>query len=107
VEQIDEILHTTYERKKRSPRVGIEGNTPIHISVSVGPINPCVTNTPRRTPPFRQSNFKRRKTARSTYIQGTTTGGASSGSISQVYTPRGGIISTFRMVRHDPTIRLP
>jgi hypothetical protein len=88
VEQIEEILHMTYERKTRGPRVGIEGNTPIHISVSVEPINPCATNTPRRTPPFRQPNFGRRKTTGSTSTQGTTTGGASSGSISQVSTPR-------------------
>ena len=34
VEQIVEILHATYERKTRGPRVGIEGNNPIHINVS-------------------------------------------------------------------------
>jgi hypothetical protein len=66
VEKIEEILHVTYERKTRGLRVGIEGNTPIHISVSVEPINPCATNTPRRTPPFRKPNFGRRKTTRST-----------------------------------------
>jgi hypothetical protein len=87
VEKIEEILCATYERKTRGPRVEIEGNTPIHISVSVEPINPCATNTPRRTPPFRQPNFGRRKTTGSTSTQGTTTGGASSGSISQVSTP--------------------
>jgi hypothetical protein len=78
VEQIEEILRAAYERKTRSPRVGIEGNNPIHINVSVEPINPCVTNTPRRTPPFRQLNFGRRKTKGSTSTQGKTTGGASS-----------------------------
>jgi hypothetical protein len=57
VEQIEEILRTTYERKTRGPRVGREGNNPIHINVSVEPINPCVTNTPKRTPSFRQPKF--------------------------------------------------
>jgi hypothetical protein len=60
--QIEEILHMTYERNMRGPRVEVEGKTPIHISVSVEPINPCVTNIPRRTPPFRQPNLGRRKT---------------------------------------------
>jgi hypothetical protein len=73
----------------------------------VEPINPCATNTPRRTPPFRKPNFGRRKTTRSTSTQGTTTGGASSGSSSQVSTPCGGSSSTFKMAGHDPTIRLP
>jgi hypothetical protein len=88
VEKIEEILCMTYERKTRGPREEVEGNTPIHISVSVEPINPCATNTPRRTPPFRQPNFGRRKTEGSTSTQGTTTGGASSGSSSQISTPR-------------------
>jgi hypothetical protein len=47
----------------------------------VEPINPCVTNTPIRTSPFRQPNFGRRKTIGSTSTQGTTTGGASAESI--------------------------
>jgi hypothetical protein len=97
VEHIEEILHATYERKTRGPRVEIEGNTLIHINVSMEPINPCVTNTPRRTTPFRQLNFGRRKTTRSTTTQGTTTGGTSSGSISQVSTLHRGRSSTFRM----------
>jgi hypothetical protein len=70
VEKIEEILHATYETKTRGPRVGIEGSNPIHINVIVEPINPCVTNTPS----FRQPNFRRRKTARSTLTQGKTTG---------------------------------
>jgi hypothetical protein len=61
-EEVEEILHATYERKMRGPRVGIEGRNPIHINVSVEPINPCATNTPKRTPSFRQPNFRRRKT---------------------------------------------
>jgi hypothetical protein len=107
VEKIEEIMRATYERKMRGPREKVEGNTPIHISVSVEPINPCATNTPRKTPPFRQPNFKRGKIAGSTSTQGTTTGGASLGSSSQVSTPRGGSSSTFKMAGHDPTIRLP
>jgi hypothetical protein len=67
MEQIEEILCVKYERKMRGPREGIEGNTPIHIGVSVEPINPCATNTPRRKPPFRKPNFGRRKTTGSTY----------------------------------------
>jgi hypothetical protein len=62
MEHIEEILHATYERKMRGPRAGIEGNNPIHINVSVEPINPCETITPRRKPPFRKLNFGRRKT---------------------------------------------
>jgi hypothetical protein len=107
VENIEEILHATYERKTRGPREAIEGNTPIHISVSVEPINPCATNTPRRTPPFRQHNLGRRKTEGSTSTQGTKIGGSNLGRNSQLYTPCGGSISTFKMEGHDPTIRLP
>jgi len=106
VEQLEEILCVTYERKMKGPRVGIEGNTHIHISVNVEPINPCATNTPRRTPLFRQPNFRGRKTTGSTFAQGTTTGGTSSTSISQVSTTREGSSSASRMAGHDPTIRL-
>jgi hypothetical protein len=63
VEQIEEILCATYERKTIGLRVGIEGINPIHIDVSVEPINPCATNTPKITPPFRQLNFGRKKIA--------------------------------------------
>jgi hypothetical protein len=87
--------------------MGREGINSIHINVSVEPINPCVTNTPKRTPPFRQPKFRRRQTIGSTSTQGTTNGGVSSGSTSQVSTLQGGSSSSFRMVRHDPTIRLP
>jgi len=107
MEQIEEILCATYERKTRGPREGIEGRNSIHINVIVEPINSCVTNTPKRTPPFRQPNLGRRKTAGSTSTQGTITRGASSGSISQGFTPHGGISSSFRMEGHDPTIKLP
>jgi hypothetical protein len=108
VEQIEEILRATYERKTRGPRTGGEANHLIHINVSVEPINPCATNTPKRTPPFRQPKFGGSLTAGSTSTQGATTGGASSGSTSQVSTPRGeGSSSVFRMAGHDPTIRLP
>ena len=100
-------MHEKYERNTRGPREGIEGRNSIHINVIVEPINSCVTNTPKRTPPFRQPNFWRRKTAGSTSTQGTTTGGASSGIISQVSTLRVGSSSTLSMVGHDPTIRLP
>jgi hypothetical protein len=108
VEQIKEILHATYERKTRGPRMGGEGNHPIHINVSVEPMNPCVTNTPKITLPFRQPKFGGSLTVRSTSTLGATTGGASSGSTSQVSTPReGGSSSIFRMEGQDPTIKLP
>jgi hypothetical protein len=106
VEKIEKILHATYYRKMRGLRKEIKENTPIHISVSVEPVNPCGTNTPRGTPPFRQSNFRRKKTTRSTSTQGKTTGGASSGNISKLYTSHGGSSLAFRMAGHDPTIRL-
>jgi hypothetical protein len=57
VEQIEEILCATYERKIRGPRSGIEGRTPIHININMEPKTPCVTNTREITPSFRQSNF--------------------------------------------------
>jgi hypothetical protein len=107
VEKIEEIIRATYERNTRVPRARREGNNPIHINVNVEPIKPCATNTPKRTPPFRQQKFGGCSTARSTSTHGATTVGASSGSTSQVYTPRGGSSSTFKMARHDPTIRLP
>jgi hypothetical protein len=66
VEKIEEILHATYERKMRGPSEGREGNNPIHIIVSVEPINPCETNTPKRTPSFRQPKFRSSQTTRST-----------------------------------------
>ena len=96
VEKIEEILRATYERKTRGPRVGGEGGHPIHINVSVEPINPCATNTPKITPPLRKPRFRGSPTARSTSTQGETTRGASSGNTSQVSTPRrGGSSSVF------------
>jgi hypothetical protein len=107
VEKVEEILCTTYERKTRGPRIGGEDRHPFHINVSVEPINPCVTNTKKRTPPFRKPNFGGSLIARSTSTAKATTEGASSGSTSQVSTPCGGGSSlVFRMARHDPTIRL-
>jgi hypothetical protein len=61
VEKIEEILCTTYERKTRGPGSGTEGRTPIQITVSVEPTTPCATNTPERTPTFRQPNFSGRR----------------------------------------------
>jgi hypothetical protein len=72
MEQIKEVLHATYERKTRG-----EENHPIHINVSVEPINPCTTNTPKRTPPFRQPQFRESMTVESTYTQGKKIRGAS------------------------------
>jgi hypothetical protein len=62
VEQIEEILHTTYERKTGGPRERTKGKTPFQINISVEPITPCATSTPERTPPFRQPNFSGRNT---------------------------------------------
>jgi hypothetical protein len=107
MEHIEEIMRATYEREMRGSGARREGINPIHINFSVEPINPCVTNTPKRTPPFRQPNFERRKKTGSTSTQGPTTEGASSGSNSQVSTLCGGSSSTFRMAGHDPTIKLP
>ena len=67
VEKIEEILCATYERKKRCPRMGREGINTIHINVSVEPINPCATNTPKRTSPFRQLKVRGIPTTRSIY----------------------------------------
>ena len=67
MDNIEQILRATYERKTIDPRIGREGNNPIHINVSVEPINPCATNTPKRTPLLRQPKFGRSQTSRSTY----------------------------------------
>jgi hypothetical protein len=64
VEQIEEIMCVTYERKTGGPRVGTKGKTHIHVSVSVEPITLCATNTP----PFRKLNFSWKKNNRK-YIQ--------------------------------------
>jgi hypothetical protein len=61
VENIEEIMHETYERKTRGLGSGIEGRTLIHITVNVEPTTPCATNTPERTPSFRKHNFSGRK----------------------------------------------
>jgi hypothetical protein len=53
VENIEEIMRATYDRKTRGPITGGEDNHPFNINVSVESINPCATNTPKRTPPFR------------------------------------------------------
>jgi hypothetical protein len=108
VEQIEEIMCTTYERKTRGLRIGGEDSHHFYIHVSVEPITPCATNTPNRTSPFRQPKFGGTPIVRSTSTMEATTGGASLGSTSQVSTPCGkGRNSIFRMVGHDPTIRLP
>ena len=107
MEKIEEILHATYERKMRGPRMGGEGSHPIHINVSVEPTNPCATNTPKITPSFRKSKFGESLITRSTSTLGEKTRGSSSGSTSQVSSPRGGGSSfVFRMAGNDPTIRL-
>jgi hypothetical protein len=73
----------------------------------VEPINPGATNTPKRTPPFRQPKFRGSPTVGSTSTQRETIGGASSGNLSQVFTLHGGgSSSVFGMVGHNPTIRL-
>jgi hypothetical protein len=82
VEQIEEIMCTTYERKMRDLKMRREGRNPIHINVSVEHINPCATNTPKRTPPFRQLKFRRSQTIGITSKKEETTRGSSSGSTS-------------------------
>jgi hypothetical protein len=108
VEQNEKILCATYERKTRGPRVGIEGRTPIQITVSVEPTTLCATITPERILEFRQLNFSGRKTTGNTSKQGATTRGASSGSNNQVSTLREGSSSTqFKTARHYSMIILP
>jgi hypothetical protein len=101
-------LHVAYERKTRGPRIGGEDNHPFNINVSMEPINPCATNTPKITSPFRQLKFEGSLIAGSTLTQRETTRGANLGNLSQLYTSRrGGSSLVFGMVGHDPTIRLP
>jgi hypothetical protein len=74
----------------------------------VEPTSPCVTNTPKRTPSFKEPNFSGRRKIGQGSNQGKSIGVASSRSNSQLSTLCGGSISTqFRMVGQDPTIRLP
>jgi hypothetical protein len=77
VEKIEEILCATYERKTRGLGSGIEGITPVQIIVSVEPTTPCATNTPKRTPTFRQPNFSRRGATGQGSNQGKPTRGHS------------------------------
>jgi hypothetical protein len=108
VEKIKEILHTMYKMKTGVPRSRTEGRTPIQITVSVEPTTPCATNTPERTPAFRQPNFSGRKKTGNAPNQGASYGGAISGSNNQLSTPHRGSSSTrFKMAGHDPMIRLP
>jgi hypothetical protein len=60
VEKIEEILRATYGRKTGGRRAGTEGNTPIHVNVSVEPTTPCKTSTPERTQAYRQLYFSGR-----------------------------------------------
>jgi hypothetical protein len=107
VEQIEEFVCETYERKKRGSRTGREYSHPSCINVSVEPINPWVTHTPKRTSPFRQLKFRGSLIVKTTSTTGETTGGASSGSMIQVSTPCDGDRNlVFRMEGNDPTIRL-
>jgi hypothetical protein len=71
-------MPTTYERNTGGPRVGAKGITPIHVSVGVEPIIPCVTSTPKRTPTFRQPNFSGRKIEGNTSKQGAENRGVNS-----------------------------
>ena len=82
--------------------------TLLSTSFSVEPITPCATNTPERTPTFIPPNFSGRKKIGQGSSQGASTGGAISGSNSQISTPREGSSSTqFKMEGRDPMIRLP
>jgi hypothetical protein len=81
-----------------------KARTPVQITVSVEPTTPCVTNTPERTPTFRQPNFSGRGATGQGSNQGQSTRGESSGSNSQLSTPHGGSSSTqFKMAGQDPT----
>ena len=70
MEHIQEIMHATYERKIGGPRAGLEGRTPIQITVSVEPRTPCTTNTLEIELAFRQPNFSGIKIAGHTSNQG-------------------------------------
>jgi hypothetical protein len=108
VEKIEEILHTTYERKTRGPREGIEGKNPIHINVSVEPITPCTTNTLKRKPVYKKPYFSGRRMTRPRSNHSASTREANLGNIIQGSTSgRGSILTQFAMARHNPTIRLP
>jgi hypothetical protein len=90
MEQIEEILHETYERKRGGPREGTKGKNPIQIHVSVKPITPCATSTLEKTPSSRQPNFSGRGTTRQGSSHGSSNWGANLGRISQISTPHKG-----------------
>jgi hypothetical protein len=75
VDQIEEILDETYERKTRGPGSVTEGRNPIHITVSVEPTTPCATNTPEGTQAFKQPTFS---------IRGATGQGSNKGKTIEV-----------------------
>jgi hypothetical protein len=54
MDNIEEIMHTTYERKIEGPNAGTKGRTPTQITVNVEPTTPCANNTPKRTLVFRK-----------------------------------------------------
>jgi hypothetical protein len=82
MENIEETMHTIYERKIGGPREGTEGKTLILIKISVEPITPCATSTSERTLASRQSNFSGRRMTGKGSSQGESTGGANPRSIS-------------------------
>jgi hypothetical protein len=43
--KIEDILRTTYERKNRGLRSGVEEISPFNIIISVEPTTPCATKT--------------------------------------------------------------
>ena len=53
VEQIEEILRATYEKKTRGPRAGERRQQSYPYQCQCGTHKPMLTNTPKRTIPFR------------------------------------------------------
>jgi hypothetical protein len=49
--KIEEILHTTYERKTRGHGSDVEEGSPFHIRISVEPTTPCATKTSEEEKP--------------------------------------------------------
>ena len=104
MEQIEEILRATYDRKTKGHGFDAEEGTPFQIRISVEPTTPCVTKTSERKEYFRQPTITGRRSKIGQGTNGNLSVSMSSCSSSQLYTPHGGSTTNFTMVGAYPTI---
>jgi hypothetical protein len=106
--KIEDILHTTYERKTKGHGSDIEEFSPFQILISVEPITPCATMTIIEEYHVNHQVIS----GRGIFIERGSIGSSSrilsSKRTNQFSTPYGGVSSaSFTMAGVDPTIRLP